>query len=118
MQSLEQLRESIDRVDDKLLELLEQRMEFVHHIGVIKQQQNSHIYRPDRERNIIDRLFQQANRLTKEAIEAIFLEIFSTARSLERTEQIAYLGPANSFTHQAAQAKLGMMSEYIDAKND
>ena len=51
--------------------------------------------------------------LKKDDIEAIFLEIFSISRNLERTERVAFLGPLGTFTHQAAESRFGAMSEYL-----
>jgi len=51
--------------------------------------------------------------LNKNAIEAIYLEIFAVARNLELPERIAFLGPEGSFTHQAAESRFGAMSEYL-----
>ena len=111
------LRKKIDVIDDKFLELLNQRMELVKSIGKLKNTSRSHIYRPEREKNILDRLEKSlANSnglLNRAALEAIFLEIFAIARNIELPEKIGYLGPEGSFTHQAAESRFGAMSEYM-----
>ena len=113
-EELEALRKEIDLCDDKLLEILNQRMEVVKKVGALKRSSKVPIYRPEREKSIIDRL-NKANKgiLTRSAIEAIFLEIFAISRNLELPELIAYLGPEASFTHQAAESRFGAMSEYL-----
>ncbi|MGK7393115.1 MAG: prephenate dehydratase [Candidatus Cyclobacteriaceae bacterium M3_2C_046] len=113
--SLEDLRKAIDQIDDELLDLLNKRMEVVKQVGQLKRSKNAIIYRPEREKSIIDRL-SRSNRnkvLTKTAIEAIFLEIFSISRNIEMPQRISYLGPEGSFTHQAAESRFGAMSEYM-----
>ena len=111
---LDKLRENIDRTDDALLELLNERMEFVHKVGTLKNTTNAPIYRPEREQSILKRLKEKNNgRLTDSAIDAIFLELFAVARNLELPEKIAYLGPEASFTHQAAESRFGAMSSYL-----
>ena len=111
---LEELRDAIDRVDDKLLELFNERMELVHKVGELKNASGAPIYRPERERQILQRLKKKnRGRLTDSAIEALFLELFSVSRNLERAEAVAYLGPEASFTHQAAQQKFGATSHYL-----
>jgi chorismate mutase/prephenate dehydratase len=118
MKNLEELRKSIDFLDDQLLDLLNQRMQVVKEIGELKKQQNSIIYRPEREKSIIDRLSERNKGvLNRSAIEAIFLEIFAISRNLELPEKIAYLGPEGSFTHQAAESRFGAMSEYLPMNN-
>ena len=111
---LDELRANIDRIDDELLELLNERMEFVHRVGTLKNTTNAPIYRPEREQSILKRLKERNNgKLTNSAIDAIFLELFAVARNLELPEKIAYLGPEASFTHQAAESRFGAMSSYL-----
>ena len=112
--TLEELRVKIDNIDDQLLKLYNQRMEYVHQVGELKNTTGAPIYRPEREQAILNRLKKQNDgKLTDVAIDALFLEMFAVARNLERPEAIAYLGPEASFTHQAAESKFGAMSAYI-----
>lgn len=117
MKTLDDCRIAIDAIDTELLELLNKRMKVVERVGEIKADTGGTIYRPEREKAIIDRLSElskeQNGILNKAAIEAIFLEIFAVSRNLELPERIAYLGPEGSFTHQAAESRFGAMSEYL-----
>lgn len=114
---LSKLRTTLDGIDDKILELLNERMKTVHKVGTLKAQTGGAIYRPEREKAIITRLEEKSNItdgiLNKSAIEALFLEIFAISRNLELPENIAYLGPQGSFTHQAAESRFGAMSAYL-----
>ncbi len=111
---LQELRDKLDSIDNTLLELINERMEIVHQVGALKAQSGGAIYRPEREKAIIDRLDALNNgKLNRNAIEALFLEIFAISRNLELPENIAFLGPDGSFTHQAAEARFGAMSSYI-----
>ncbi len=56
MPNLEEFRNKIDAVDDKILDLLNERMTYVKSIGELKQSSGGSIYRPERERAIINRL--------------------------------------------------------------
>ena len=114
---LDKIRKEIDQIDDNILHLLNKRMDLVKKVGELKSASNSPIYRPEREKNIIDRLatatVAEDGLLNKAAVEAIFLEIFAIARNIELPEKIAFLGPEGSFTHQAAESRFGAMSEYM-----
>ncbi len=112
--TLEELRNEIDQVDDQLFDLLNKRMQWVQAVGEVKNKTKTLIYRPEREKQILERLnAKESGLLNQEAIEAIFLEIFAVARNIELPERIAYLGPEGSFTHQAAESRFGAMSEYM-----
>ena len=115
--TLEELRKNIDRIDDKLLDLYNERLKYVHEVGVLKNKTGASIYRPEREQEILDRLKKRNKKkggmLTDKAIDALFLELFAVARNFELPERVAFLGPEASFTHQAAEMKFGAMSAYL-----
>jgi len=114
--TLEELRKKLDEIDDKLLELYNKRLEYVIKIGELKHKTNAPIFRPEREKEILDRLKKlndkMKGKLNNSAIEALFLELFSISRNYESPDIIAYLGPEASFTHQAAEMKFGAVGRY------
>lgn len=116
-EGLSALRKQLDNMDDKLLSLLNERMELVRKVGALKAKSGGAIYRPEREKEIIDRLDKinqkQKGYLNRSAIEALFLEVFAISRNIELPENIGYLGPQGSFTHQAAESRFGAMSSYV-----
>ena len=115
------LRNKLDNIDNKLLELINERMHIVHQVGALKAKSGGAIYRPEQEKAIIDRLekinSENSGLLNRSAIEALFLEIFAISRNIELPENIAYLGPEGSFTHQAAEGRFGAMSSYISVSS-
>lgn len=112
--SLDQIRKQIDDIDNQLIDVLNERMSLIKEVGELKRASKSAIYRPEREKSIIDRLYQQhQGHLNRAAIEAIFMEIFAISRNFELPELVAYLGPEGSFTHQAAESRFGAMSDYL-----
>ena len=76
MKTLEDCRRTIDSIDNDILELLNKRMKVVERVGEIKHDSGTAVYRPERERAIIERLTQiskdSGGVLNKGAIEAIF----------------------------------------------
>jgi len=116
--TLDELRQQIDLIDNQLIELLNQRMDVVRLVGELKKSGQTLIYRPEREKEIVDRLSGlSGGLLNKKAIESIFLEIFAVSRNLEMPERVGFLGPEGSFTHQAAESRFGAMSDYIPLAN-
>jgi len=115
--TLQDCRDAIDTIDNEMLELLNKRMKVVERVGEIKNETGGAIYRPEREKAIIERLVGMSKAanglLNASAIEALYLEVFAVSRNLELPERIAYLGPEGSFTHQAAESRFGAMSDYL-----
>lgn len=66
MQNINDLRSEIDKIDDEVLRRLNERMNFVRKIGELKQTSGSAIYRPERERAILNRLEGQDSAFFKQ----------------------------------------------------
>ncbi|MEM9282780.1 MAG: prephenate dehydratase [Verrucomicrobiota bacterium] len=113
--SLEDLRKKIDKIDTELIRLLNERADVVHEVGVIKKRDGLEIYAPDREEKLLRSVVKKSGdgRLPEESIRAIYREIMSAALALEEDLKIAYLGPAGTWTHQAAIGKFGHSVEFM-----
>jgi len=84
--TLEQLRRHIDRLDRRLLELVNRRARLALRVGRIKKRQGRRLFDPARERAILRRL-TDANRgpLSAGAVRAVYREIFRQIRRLEHS---------------------------------
>ncbi len=111
--TLEELRQKIDELDEKLVTLLNERTQVVLDIGRLKNEQGSNIYAPAREKAVLDRVAAlNKGPMSDKAMQGIYREIMSVALAMERKTCIAYLGPPATFTHQAARSKFGVSVEY------
>jgi chorismate mutase/prephenate dehydratase len=110
------LRRQIDRLDDRLLQLLNKRARLAQAVGSAKARTRSRVYAPAREKEVLARM-AGANRgpLAEAHVRAIFREVISAARSLEHPLHVAYLGPEATYTHLAAVAQFGAAAEYVAA---
>src|SRR5205814_6576667 len=110
-------RKAIDRLDAKIVRLLNERTQHVLEIGAIKLKAGAEIYAPHRELAVLQRICRKnAGPIPSESLRAIYREIMSSALSLEKSMTIAYLGPEASFTHQAAIRRFGSSLRYAPQK--
>lgn len=114
--SIPSLRRRIDRIDDRLLRLLNERARVALAIAAQKARTNSRVYAPDREKAVLARLVgRNTGPLPARLVRAIFREIISASRSLEQRLTIAYLGPEATFCHLAARQQFGAAAAYRSA---
>ena len=111
---LGQLRTEIDAVDRELLALLNRRASLANEVGDLKRAEGSVVFRPEREAQVINGL-QTANPgpLKAESVATIWREIMSACRALEAPQRVAYLGPAGTFSEQAAVQFFGSSIEHV-----
>ena len=86
MPTLDDLRNDIDRVDEVLVRLLNERARCVCEIGRLKKAQGVDVYQPDREKQVLEHVRGVAAEgpLGPEAIARLFERIIDEARRLER----------------------------------
>src|SRR5438552_2691792 len=110
-------RKAIDKLDAKIVKLLNERTRHVLEIGVIKLRAGEEIYAPPRELAVLHHLCRlNQGQITNDSLRAIYREIMSSALSLQKTMRIAYLGPEATFTHQAAIRRFGSSLRYQPQK--
>nr|CAA6813457.1 MAG: Chorismate mutase I (EC / Prephenate dehydratase (EC [uncultured Thiotrichaceae bacterium] len=104
------LRDRIDALDTKVLELLNERAKCAEEVAHTKlaEDPNAKFYRPEREAQILTRM-QELNTgpLRNEQITLLYREIISSCLALEESMCIAYLGPQGTFTEEAAFKHFG-----------
>jgi chorismate mutase/prephenate dehydratase len=107
-QELLGLRHRIDALDRELLDLLNRRAGLALAVGEIKKKEGSVVFRPEREAQVIDGLKSvNPGPLKTESVAPIWREIMSACRALETPTRVAYLGPAGTFSEEAALGFFG-----------
>jgi len=111
---LKNSRNQIDEIDEKIIELLNERTKHVLEIGKAKSASGGEVYAPDREYAIYTKIEELSKGpLPPDALKIIYREIMSAALSLEKELKIGYLGPEASFTNLAALSKFGSSVDYV-----
>ena len=108
---LERLRGEIDRLNENILELLNERARLARAVGSLKVGQ---AYRPEREAQVLQRM-KELNQgpLSGENVALIFREIMSACLALERPITVSYLGPKGTFSERAAMKHFGLAAETV-----
>lgn len=117
MSNLDQLRARINDIDRRLVALLNERAQAALEIAKAKGDEGLPIYAPDREASVLRGVASlTGGPLPPSAITGIYREIISSSRALQKVLVVTYLGPAGTFTHQAAREHFGLGVEYIAAE--
>lgn len=113
--SLDDIRREIDRMDDQIVRLLNERASLIVEVGRVKRETNVPIYAPHREQAVLQRvLAANAGPLPARTVEAVYRELMSGSFALEQPLRIGYLGPPGSFSHQAAVKQFGNSVSFED----
>ncbi len=106
--SKEEIRSKIDAIDAEMLRLLNERGKLAKQVSQFKKV----YYDPDRERQIFERLATlNTGPLMNEHITAIYREILSVCRNIQKPVKVAFLGPRATFSHSAAIQAFGKSFE-------
>ncbi len=105
--SIDDLRSRIDALDERIVELLNERASCALRIGEIKQQLGLEIYQPERESQVLSHVREHGvatgGPLGGEALTRLFERIIDEARRLERESATAH-GGASGDGHGSEQS--------------
>jgi len=111
-------RAQIDALDQQLVELLSKRAEVARKIGETKAAQGAAVFVPHREEEVFKRIAGiNPGPLPDGALRAIWREVMSASRALERPLTICHFGQPGAFTHLAATLKFGQSVEYASVED-
>ena len=110
------VRKKIDAIDAKLVSMINERAECALEIGKMKGKGNKSVFAPERERVVMEGVLKNnAGPLSDRTVTAVFREIISACRALEKPITVAYFGPAGSNTHVASILKFGESTDFVPA---
>jgi len=107
-----ELRRTIDKLDRRIVALINQRAGLAQEIG--RSKGGGVKYRPSREDQVIRNvLAANDGPLAGEAIVAAYREIIAGCLSLEQPLRVSYLGPAGTYSEEAARKRFGTVAELV-----
>jgi chorismate mutase/prephenate dehydratase len=119
--ALRSLRSQIDKLDLQILKLVNERASVAAEIGRLKNDHGEEIFSPAREEEVLQNVLQlnEKNKgpLDAGTIRAIYREIMSGSRALQKVLKVAYLGPEYSYSHLAAIDRFGQAVEFLGVNN-
>ena len=108
------LKAEIERTDRELVKLLNQRAKAYAQLYKMSFEANGPVPPPEPEPEAIGKaLGQNKGPLSNDVLRAIFRELTSGARALEKPTRLAVLGPAYSYSHLAALDRFGATVEHV-----
>lgn len=111
--NLAALRAQIDKLDVQIVELLNKRAAIAAQIGKVKADQGGEVFSAAREEEVLANvLAAHHGPLDAVTLKAIFRELISGSRAIQKQQKIAYLGPEYSYSHLAAIQRFGEASIY------
>ena len=109
--TLDQVRQTIDTLDEQIQMLISQRARCAQMVGEIKKAEDPNatvFYRPEREAQVLQKVMaRNQGPLPGEEMARLFREIMSACLALEHPMRIAFLGPAGTYTQTAALKHFG-----------
>src|SRR5437660_2482290 len=112
--ALKSLRTNIDKLALQSVDLINKRAALATEIGKHKNDHGTEVFSPAREEEVYKNVLEHNKGPLDEAtIRAVYREIMSGARALQKVLKVAYLGPEYSFSHLAAVERFGLAIEYM-----
>jgi chorismate mutase/prephenate dehydratase len=112
--ALKNLRSQIDKLDLQILDLVNKRAGIAAQIGKVKADKGSDVFSAAREEEVLQNVLgAHRGPLPEVTIKAIYRELISGSRALQRKQKVAFLGPEYSYSHIAALERFGEAVEYM-----
>jgi chorismate mutase/prephenate dehydratase len=114
LSSLDRLRRDLRETDGKIVELLNERALLSMKIGRDKAKKGLDVFDASQESKLFEYVAKvNEGTLPEKYLKAIFREIISASRVLQKPVAVAYLGPHSTFSHLAAQSYFGTSTSFV-----
>jgi chorismate mutase/prephenate dehydratase len=112
--ALKNLRSQIDKLDLQILDLVNKRAALTGDVGKLKNDQGNEVFSPSREEEVLKSILD-ANKgpLDAATVRAIYRELISGSRALQKVLKVAYLGPEYSYSYLAAVDRFGHAVDFM-----
>jgi chorismate mutase-like protein len=112
---LEELRNLIDQIDEKIIQLLNERCKIAGQVGVWKIENGHPIFVPEREKILLEKLKKQnKGPMMNESLTYIYREIISGAIAIEQPLKIGYCFDKRHYSvKHPARLTFGDSAEYL-----
>lgn len=107
------LKTQLDRLDRDLVKLINQRSKLASQLAKLNHSAVSHHPPEPEPEAIVKALAQNKGPTSNDCLRAVFRELISDAKSLERPLRVAVLGPVYSYSHLAAMERFAGGVEYV-----
>ena len=111
------VRNQIDKLDLQILKLINERASAAGEVGKIKMESGDDIFSPAREEEVLANVLEAHTKyphgLGVNTVRAVFREIMSGSRALQKLIKVTYLGPEYSYSHLAAIERFGQAVEFV-----
>jgi chorismate mutase/prephenate dehydratase len=109
---LENARNKIDKIDQDIVKLLNERATICKGLGALK----AEVYDPRRERSVLENVSSLASEAPADGVKSIYREVISMCRNVQNPTRIAFLGPEGSFSDEAARTTYGKSAQYLSCR--
>lgn len=112
--SLEELRVEIDKLDQELVRLMDRRAEIAMEVGKSKANTGMLTFDPGRAKAVILQAVARSNgAFPREGLVYVFREVLSACLNLQKPLRVGYMGPSETFSHQAAIREFGSSVHFL-----
>ncbi len=109
--------DKVDALDQKIINMLNERVGHASEIGKIKHANGADYYDPTREAQVMAKVAAlNPGPILNSTLQSVYREVISGSISLEKKLIIAYLGPEATYTHQASLRNFGVSLNHQSIK--